>query len=252
MTAITIAIDCMGGDFGPSVMIPSACEALAKYPDLSFLLVGLPEQIKPQLKTFGSRFGDRITIKNASQIIDMSEKPSTALRKKKDSSMAVALSSVAEGEAQACVSAGNTGALMALSRHILKMIPGVSRPAITSLLPTEMGSTRLIDLGANVDCSAKQLYEFALMGSAMISAIEHTANPKVGLLNIGSEAIKGNEQTKEAAELLEQSDYLNYIGYVEGDDVYRGVADIIVCDGFVGNVLLKGSEGVARFTLYRV
>ena len=225
MTAITIAIDCMGGDFGPSVMIPSACEALAKYPDLSLLLVGLPEQIKPQLKTFGSRFGDRITIKNASQIIDMSEKPSTALRKKKDSS---------------------------ISRYILKMIPGVSRPAITSLLPTEMGSTRLIDLGANVDCSAKQLYEFALMGSAMISAIEHTANPKVGLLNIGSEAIKGNEQTKEAAELLEQSDYLNYIGYVEGDDVYRGVADIIVCDGFVGNVLLKGSEGVARLLISRL
>ena len=252
MTAITIAIDCMGGDLGPSVMIPSACEALAKYPYLSLILVGPPDRIEPELISLGNRFGDRIIVKSASQIIDMSEKPSTVLRKKKDSSMAVALFTVAEGEAQACVSAGNTGALMALSRHILKMIPGVSRPAITSSLPTELGSTRLIDLGANVDCSAKQLYEFALMGSAMVSAIENNDKPKVGLLNIGSEAIKGNEQTKEAAELLEQSAYLNYIGYVEGNDVYQGVADIIVCDGFVGNVLLKGSEGVARLLISRL
>ncbi|MCP3673350.1 MAG: phosphate acyltransferase PlsX [Gammaproteobacteria bacterium] len=252
MTAITIAIDCMGGDLGPSVMIPSACKALAKYPYLSLILVGLPDRIEPELVRLDGRFSDRIKIKAASQIVDMSEKPSTALRKKKDSSMSVALTSVAEGEAQACVSAGNTGALMVLSRYILKMITGVSRPAITSTLPTEQGNTRLIDLGANVDCSAKQLYEFALMGSAMVSALEHKAKPKVGLLNIGSEAIKGNEQTKETAELLEQSAYLNYIGYVEGNDVYRGVADIIVCDGFVGNVLLKGSEGVARLLISRL
>jgi len=242
----------MGGDFGPSVMIPSACQALALYPHLSLLLVGLPERIEPELEKLGNRFGDRIAIENATQIVHMSDKPSVALRRKKDSSMAVALNSVAEGNAQACVSAGNTGALMALSRHILKMIPGVSRPAITTALPTEIGHSRLVDLGANVDCSAQQLYEFALMGSEMVSAIDNIAKPRVGLLNIGSEAIKGNEQTRTTAELLEQSRYLNYIGYVEGNDVYRGVADIIICDGFVGNVLVKGSEGVARMLINRL
>jgi len=246
LTAITIAIDCMGGDFGPPVLIPSACEALAKYPHLSLLLVGLPERIEPELVKLGNRFGDRIAIIKATQTIHMSEKPSQALRKKKDSSMAVALKTVADGKAQACVSAGNTGALMALSRFILKMIPGVDRPAITTAIPTEKGHTRLIDLGANVDCSAAHLYQFALMGSAMVSAIDNIAKPKVGLLNIGSEAIKGNEQTRETSELLEKCHFLNYTGYVEGNDVFRGIADIVVCDGFVGNVLLKGSEGIAR------
>ena len=252
MTAVTIAIDCMGGDFGPPVMIPSACEAPEKYPYLSLLLIGLPDRIEPELEKLGNHFGDRIAIVVASQTIHMSEKPSQVLRKKKDSSMAIALNSVAEGKAQACVSAGNTGALMALSRHILKMIPGVDRPAITTAIPTQLGHTRLIDLGANVDCSAQHLYEFALMGSAMVSAIDNIAKPRVGLLNIGSEAIKGNEQTRATAELLEQSQYLNYTGFVEGDDVYRGVADIIVCDGFVGNVFLKGSEGVARMLISRL
>jgi len=252
LTAITIAIDCMGGDFGPPVMIPSACEALAKHPNLSLILVGLPERIEPQLVKLGNHFGDRIAIEHASQIIHMSERPSAALRKKQDSSMAVALTAVAEGRAQACVSAGNTGALMALSRFILKMLPGVSRPAITTTLPTELGHTRLIDLGANVDCSAQHLYEFALMSSAMVSAIENISHPKVGLLNIGSESTKGNEQVRATAELLENSEYLNYSGFVEGDDLYRGVADIIVCDGFVGNLVLKTSEGVARLLTKRL
>jgi len=256
LTAITIAIDCMGGDFGPPVMIPSACEALARHPNLSVLLVGLPERIEPELEKLGDRysqrFGDRIAIEPASQTILMSEKPSQVLRKKKDSSMAVALKAVAEEKANACVSAGNTGALMALSRYILKMIPGVDRPAITTSLPTEKGHTRLIDLGANVDCSAENLLQFAIMGSAMVTAIENITKPKIGLLNIGSEAIKGNEQTRSTAELLEQSNYLNYIGFIEGDALYRGVADVIVCDGFVGNVLLKGSEGVARMLSNRL
>ena len=246
MTAITIAIDCMGGDFGPSVMIPAACEVLEKHPNLSLILSGIPAEIDPELDKAGYRNNNRIILEKATQIIQMSDKPSQALRKRKESSMAVALNSVAKGRAQACVSAGNTGALMALSRYILKMIEGIDRPAIISVLPTEQGHTRLIDLGANVDCSAQHLYEFALMGSAMVSAIEHISAPRVGLLNIGSEDTKGNEQTRATAELLEQSDYINYTGYVEGNDVYRGAADIIVCDGFVGNVLLKASEGISH------
>lgn len=242
----------MGGDFGPPVLIPAACEALVKHPNLSLLLVGLPERIEPELEKLGNRFGDRIEIIKATQVIHMSEKPSQALRNKKDSSMALALSAVAEGQAQACVSAGNTGALMALSRFILKMIPGVDRPAITTAVPTEKGHTRMIDLGANVDCSVEHLHQFALMGSAMVTAIDDIPQPKIGLLNIGSEAIKGNEQTRSTAERLKQCHYLNYTGYVEGDDVFRGGADVIVCDGFVGNVMLKGSEGIARMLINRL
>jgi len=239
----------MGGDFGPSVMIPSACTALAKYPDLCLLLVGIPESIESELVKAGNPHSDRIIIEKATQIIAMSEKPSQALRKKKDSSMAVALSMVANGKAEACVSAGNTGALMALSRFILKTIPGVDRPAIISALPTESGHTRVVDLGANVDCSADQLYQFALMGSAMVSAIDHIREPTVGLLNIGSEETKGNEQTRATAELLEKSDYINYIGYVEANDVYTGLTDVVVCDGFAGNVFAKASEGMARMLI---
>ena len=246
MTAISIAIDCMGGDFGPSVMIPAACEALDKHSNLSLILCGTEPEISSELDKTSYRESQRIVIKEAKQTILMSDKPSQALRKRKDSSMAIALTSVADGKAQACVSAGNTGALMALSRYILKMIEGVDRPAIISALPTELGHTRLIDLGANVDCSAQHLYQFALMGSAMVAAIEHISQPSVGLLNIGSEDTKGNEQTRATAELLQQSEYINYRGYVEGNDVYRGAADIIVCDGFVGNVLLKASEGISH------
>ena len=246
----------MGGDFGPPVMVPAACEALTRHPNLSILLVGIPELIEAELENLGARysqqFTDRITIEAASQTILMSEKPSQVLRKKKDSSMAIALKAVAEDRAQACISAGNTGALMAFSRLILKMIPGVARPAITTSIPTDKGHTRLIDLGANVDCSAENLLQFALMGSAMVSAVENNPKPKVGLLHIGSESIKGNEQTRATAELLEQTNQLNYIGFVEADALYRGVSDVIVCDGFVGNVLLKGSEGTARMLSNRL
>ncbi len=244
MTAVTIAIDCMGGDFGPSVMIPSACAALAKHTDLCLLLVGQTESIEPELARLGNPYSERIHLKQASQIIEMSEKPSQALRKKKDSSMAVALNMVAIGEAQACVSAGNTGALMALSRHILKTIPGVDRPAIISALPTKSGHTRVVDLGANVDCSAEQLYQFALMGSALVAAVDHIKEPTVGLLNIGSEEIKGNEQTRATAELLENSVHINYSGYVEANTIYNGVTDVVVCDGFAGNVFVKACEGM--------
>ncbi len=246
MTAVTISIDCMGGDFGPSVMIPSACEAMARHANLSLLLVGHPEQIEAEIAKVGSVSVERYTIVKASQTIEMDEKPSQALRKKSDSSMAVALNKVTEGNAQACVSAGNTGALMALSRSILKTVPGVSRPAIISEIPTEKGRTRVVDLGANVDCSPDQLYQFALMGSALVSAVDQIKQPTVGLLNNGTEEIKGNVQTRATANLLQQSPYLNYSGYIEANDVYRGSADIIVCDGFVGNVFAKASEGTVR------
>jgi len=239
----------MGGDFGPSVMIPSACMALATHSNLSLILVGNSDAVESELKKMGKPFSARIVVEQSTQIVEMSEKPSQALRKKKDSSMAVALNMVAKGKAQACVSAGNTGALMAFSRFILKTIPGVDRPAIISTLPTESGHVRVVDLGANVDCSAEQLYQFALMGSAMASAVDHIHQPTVGLLNIGSEDNKGNEQTRATARILEQSRYINYSGYVEAHDAYRGIIDIIVCDGFVGNVFAKASEGMARMLI---
>jgi len=252
LTAVTIAIDCMGGDFGPSVMIPSVCEALARHANLSLLLVGNPELIEAELAKAGPVSAERYSIIKASQTIEMDEKPSQALRKKTDSSMAVALKHVAENNAQACVSAGNTGALMALSRSILKTIPGVTRPAIISEIPTETGRSRVVDLGANVDCSPDQLYQFALMGSCLVSAVDHTDQPTVGLLNNGTEDIKGNVQTRATANLLQQSPYINYSGYIEANDVYRGIADIIVCDGFVGNVFAKASEGTVRMLTHHL
>ncbi len=236
----------MGGDFGPPVMIPAAISALNDDGNLRLILVGNSNQINEELSKIGGQLNHRITIVESTEDIAMDDKPSHALRKKKNSSMALALTAVADGQALACVSAGNTGALMALSRFILKMLPGVDRPAITTAIPTENGHTRLLDLGANVDCSAKQLLQFALMGSAMVTAIDKVSNPSVALLNIGSEDIKGNEQTRATAELLLEAKQLNYIGFIEANSVYAGSADLVVCDGFVGNVFLKASEGVAR------
>jgi len=242
---ITIALDAMGGDHGPHVTVPAALSALREDREIKIILVGDRDEITRELDKANATVGDRISLQHATQKVEMHDLPSYALRNKKDSSMRVAINLVKEGVADSCVSAGNTGALMATSRFVLKMISGVDRPAITVTLPTIKGHTHVLDMGANVDTSAENLLEFAIMGSVLVSAMENIESPTVGLLNIGEEEIKGNERVKEAARLLESSD-LNYVGYVEGDDIYKGTVDVVVCDGFVGNVALKASEGVAQ------
>ena len=241
----TIALDVMGGDHGPEVVIPAALNSLKARDDLTIILVGDETIIQSALGSTASSFGDRLRIQHASQRVEMDDLPSHALRNKKDSSMRVALNLVKDGKAQACVSAGNTGALMATARFVLKTIAGIDRPAICTKLPSLKGQTWMLDLGANVDCSAEHLCQFALMGAVLASAVDGLEHPRVGLLNIGEEEIKGNEQVKKAARCLESSG-LNYIGYVEGDDIYKGDVDVVVCDGFVGNVALKTSEGLAK------
>jgi glycerol-3-phosphate acyltransferase PlsX len=239
---VTIALDAMGGDFGPEVVVPAALRFLERDRDTRLILVGLEEQIRSHLPP---RAPDRLMVRPASQSVGMDELPSKALRNKKDSSMRVAIDLVKQGEAAAAVSAGNTGALMATARFVLKMLPSVDRPAIITAIPSVHGQTWVLDLGANVDCTAEHLFQFAVMGSELVSAVEGVPRPKVGLLNIGQEEIKGNEQVKGAHELLSVSS-LNYAGYVEGDEIYLGDLDVVVCDGFVGNVALKTSEGVAK------
>ncbi len=244
-----IALDAMSGDHGLNVIIPAALTALKQYNDIELTLVGDETKVQSALAEYTK--GDvelirqRISIQHASQIVDMDEPPAQALKKKKDSSMRVAIDQVKQGSADAVVSAGNTGALMATGRFVLRMLPGIDRPAICTVMPAMHGHTHMLDLGANVDSAADHLYQFALMGSELAKAIDDNSNPKVGLLNIGAEAIKGNEQVK-AADTLLQGSGLNYIGYVEGDDIYLGDVDVIVCDGFVGNVALKASEGLAK------
>jgi len=245
MDNITVAIDAMGGDHGPSVTIPAAINALKKYSHLNLILVGDEQKLSELVTQYGSKDNPRIEIHHASQVVEMDEPPSRALRGKKDSSMRVAINLVKDGKAQACVSAGNTGALMATSRFVLKTLSGINRPAIISALPTVKGHTHMLDLGANIDSSAEVLYQFALMGSVLTRAVDNIENPTVGLLNIGEEEIKGNEQVKAAHKILSESD-LNYIGYVEGDGIYTDAADVIVADGFIGNIALKSSEGVAK------
>ncbi len=242
MTA-RIAIDCMGGDHGPSVTVPAALRFLEDHPGASLILVGREEVLRPLL---GSQDANpRLRVVHASEVVEMDESPALALRGKKDSSMRVAINLVKKGEAVACVSAGNTGALMAISRFVLKMLPGIERPAICAPLPTAKGHTHMLDLGANVDCGPEHLLQLGIMGAMLISAMEHKDRPTVGLLNIGEEEIKGNEVVKAAAELLRQSG-LNFVGNIEGDGIYKGEAGVVVCDGFVGNVALKTSEGLAQ------
>jgi glycerol-3-phosphate acyltransferase PlsX len=245
MTQTVIAIDAMGGDHGPVVTVPAAIRALANYPKLKLILVGDQQLLADELARHGAEIGERLAVQHASQVVGMDEAPSSALRGKKDSSMRVAINQVKEGVAQACVSAGNTGALMATARFVLKTLEGIDRPAIITALPTIRGHSHVLDLGANVDSSAEVLYQFALMGSVLTSAVDSIPSPTVGLLNIGEEEIKGNDQVKEAAKRLSGSG-LNYVGYVEGDDIYKGTVDVVVADGFVGNVALKTSEGVAK------
>ena len=241
----TIALDVMSGDHGASVVMPASLGALRETGDIRLLLVGDQAVIGAHLRQWPEAMQQRVEIVHASQTVAMEELPAVALRNKKDSSMRRAIDLVKQGSADACVSAGNTGALMATARYVLKTLPGIDRPAIATALPSLFGHTHMLDLGANVDVEAEHLYQFAVMGSVLVTAIDGTESPRVGLLNIGSEAIKGNDRVREAAHLLEKSP-LNYVGFVEGNDVYCSDVDVVVCDGFVGNVALKTSEGVAR------
>lgn len=245
--SLIISIDAMGGDYGPEITIPASLDCLKNNPDLKLILVGDEAVIKQLLPQELAGYQNRLTIHHASQCVGMDESPSKALKNKKDSSMRVAINLVRDGHADACVSAGNTGALMATARFVLKMIPGIDRPAIISTLPSIYGHTHVLDLGANVDCTAEHLFQFAIMGNELVKAVEVIESPKVGLLNIGEEDMKGNEQVKSAAKLLESSS-LNYIGYVEGNSLNAGhiKVDLIVTDGFVGNVALKSIEGAAK------
>jgi glycerol-3-phosphate acyltransferase PlsX len=247
--AITVAIDCMGVDHGPRVTVPAAAGFVASHPEVEIILVGLAPAIEAELARLGARFGagasTRLRVRHADEVVLMDESPVSALKNKKQSSIRIAVDLVKSGEAQACVSAGNTGALMAISRFVLKTLPGIDRPAILSVLPSMKGSTYMLDLGANVDCGPEHLLQFAIMGATLVSAVEHKERPSVGLLNIGEEAIKGNEVVKQAAEMLRASG-LNFQGNVEGDDIYKGKTDVVVCDGFVGNIALKTSEGLAQ------
>jgi phosphate acyltransferase len=243
--SITLAIDCMGGDHGPHVTVPAVLDFLKTHPKANVVLVGQVETLTPLLDHQDRSLVDRIKVKDAREIVGMDESPALAMRSKKDSSMRVTVDLVKEQRVDACVSAGNTGALMAISRFVLKMLPGIDRPAICTVLPTIKGHVHMLDLGANVDCEAEHLLQFAIMASTLVSAVEGKEAPTVGLLNIGEEEIKGNEVVKKAADLIRQSD-LNFIGNVEGDGVYKGEADVVVCDGFVGNVALKTTEGLAQ------
>ncbi|MFP5505341.1 MAG: phosphate acyltransferase PlsX [Gammaproteobacteria bacterium] len=243
---ITIALDAMSGDHGVDTVIPAALNTLKHRDDIRLVLVGDRALLEARLAQAGQGgSGDRLQIQHAAEVVGMDESPSRALRFKKDSSMRVAIDMVKDGRAQACVSAGNTGALMATARYVLKTLPGIDRPAISTAIPSIEGYTQVLDLGANVDCTAEHLFQFAVMGSVLASAVHGLERPRIGLLNIGEEEIKGNDQVKEAARLLAASS-LNYIGFVEGDDVFKGGVDVVVCDGFVGNVALKTSEGVAK------
>ncbi|MED5525377.1 MAG: phosphate acyltransferase PlsX [Pseudomonadota bacterium] len=249
MQAFTIAVDAMGGDLGPAVTVPAIARALLLYPSLSVRLFVCGD-ISSDIKSAGLENHPRLTLVSAACTVGMDERPSSALRTKRDSTMGEAIKDVADGQSQACVSAGNTGALMALSRHFLKTLPGIDRPAIVSAMPAVNGKrVYMLDLGANVACDSETLYQFAVMGSAMARTVEGIGSPRVALLNIGEEEVKGNDQVRHAANLLQDAPSINYIGYLEGHDIFTNKADVIVCDGFVGNVTLKTCEGIAQFFL---
>ncbi|MFM5464019.1 phosphate acyltransferase PlsX [Aeromonas simiae] len=247
MSALTVALDIMGGDNGPSVTVPASVQALSLLPRLNLILVGDLSRCDALLRQHGLLSHPRVRLLHASQVVGMGEKPIHALRHQKDSSMRLALELVKSGEAGACVSAGNTGALMAMAKCVLKSLPGVDRPALVKGLPALEGKrSYLLDLGANVSCDADALLQFAVMGAVLAERVEGIAHPKVALLNVGEEEIKGNDLVRHSAELLGQCPALNFIGFVEGNELFSGKADVIVCDGFVGNVALKTAEGVAR------
>jgi glycerol-3-phosphate acyltransferase PlsX len=241
---VSISVDAMGGDFGPKITVPASLNFLKSHPDASITLVGNESIIKKFLKKPIESF-DRLSIIHTTQFVTMDESPQSALKNKKSSSMRLAINLVKEGAADALVSAGNTGALMATGRFVLRMLPGIDRPAIASFLPNQKGTSCMLDLGANADCTSHHLTQFAIMGSILSSVISKKKKPSVGLLNIGSESIKGNEVTKETYELLKKS-HLNFYGNVEGNDIFKGTTDVVVCDGFVGNISLKTTEGLAK------
>ncbi len=234
----------MGGDFGPHCIVPACAVCLAEIPSLHLVLVGHSQLLKELTAQCPGVDYSRLEIVHASEVVGMGDRPSAVLRSKPDASMRVALELVRDGRSAACVSGGNTGALMALSRQVLTMLPGVDRPAMMAAIPTRAEPCHVLDLGANVDCTPEQLYQFAVMGAVAVET-SGCSRPRVALLNVGAEPGKGNLQVRLAAELLERSGALNYIGFVEGDDLYKGKADVVVCDGFVGNALLKASEGLA-------
>jgi glycerol-3-phosphate acyltransferase PlsX len=244
---ITVAVDCMGGDVGPATTMPACAAFLNSHPQAQLLLVGQPDALRPWSQVLNNV---RCRVVAASEVVTMDDPVEVAMRKKKDSSMRVAIQQVKDGAAQAAVSAGNTGALMAISRYLLKTIEGIDRPAIASQMPNARGgATTVLDLGANVDCTAEHLLQFAVMGSALVVAISGREEPSVGLLNVGEEVIKGSEVIKKAGVLLRNAANtgdLNFFGNVEGNDIFKGTTDIVVCDGFVGNVALKVSEGLAQ------
>lgn len=242
----------MGGDFGPRVTVPSSIQALSRHPRLTIQLIGHQDEIHSHIRKIKPEVANRLDVIHTEEVIGMDVKPSMALRHGKGSSMHLALKQVSEEQADACVSAGNTGALMVLGRFVLKTLPGIDRPAIISSVPTLTGHSYMLDLGANVDCAAEHLLQFAIMGSVMTQAVDQIEAPTVGLLNVGQEEIKGNEQVKLASRLISEHGELNYIGYIEGDDIFRGRADVVVCDGFVGNIALKGSEGLANLIRHKV
>lgn len=243
MKPITIALDAMGGDHGTPVVVPAAVRALERDERLRVVLVGDGARIEPCLP--GGKLPPRARIHHADGQVAMDESPAQALRTGKDSSMRIALDLVAEGEADACVSAGNTGALMAIARFVLKTLPGIDRPAIVSAVPSRRGHTHVLDLGANVDPTPEQLFQFAVMGATLVGAVHDLPRARVGLLNVGAEETKGHDLVREAARLIAASD-LDYVGFVEGGGIYDGDVDVVVCDGFSGNIALKSSEGVAR------
>ena len=247
MTNLTLALDVMGGDFGPRVTVPATLQALHLYPSLHVVLVGNQPEIDLFLTKAEPSIRQRIKIIHTTKVVSMSDRPVHALRNRKQSSMRLAIEQVRDGKAQACLSAGNTGALMAISKVLLKTLPGIDRPALVSCLPSvNKAPVYLLDLGANVSCCSETLFQFAIMGSVLCEAVDKKHSPKVALLNVGIEEIKGNDQVQQAGQLLQQSPQINYVGFIEGNDIYSGNVDVIVCDGFVGNITLKTSEGIAK------
>jgi len=247
MTKLTIALDAMGGDRGPAIVVAALEKALQTFPNIHFLLIGDEQRLQALLRRHKSVDTSRVSVRHASQIVEMNDKPGQILRHKTDSSMRVAIDAVASDEAQACVSAGNTGALMAMAYLNLKTIPGVIRPALVASLPNKAGSqSLLLDLGANPVCDAETLFQFGVMGSVLASEVLHIESPRVGLLNMGSEDIKGPDNVRQAGVLMANTHAINYQGFVEGSDIFSDIADVIVCDGYTGNVALKSCEGMAR------
>ena len=250
MTCLTLALDAMGGDFGPHVTVPASLQALASNPQLKLLLVGNPDTITPLLVNADPLLLERLQVIPAEHVIASDAKPSQAIRASRGTSMRIALELVKNGDAAACVSAGNTGALMGLAKMMIKPLDGIERPALMTVIPNQQRSkTVVLDLGANVECDSRMLVQFAVMGSVMAEEVVGITNPRVALLNIGEEETKGLDNIREAAAVLKNTPAINYIGYLEGNDLLTGKTDVMVCDGFVGNVTLKTMEGVIRMFL---